>query len=383
MSDPQRQWLRCAFLFRWPYNPYLDLLAEELRAQGVDVQIPDRCLWFASRIRRGGHVHIVHLQEIAPFFLATTLPKTIVKSCLSLIQLAYLKLCGTKIVWTAHDLRTHWERYPRIERAFTTAIAALADAIVTHCEGATRAVAARFRVRNANKIVSMPHGHFMDAYPNIMDRDTARRHFGLAPGVLVLLCFGLVRAYKGFEDLLDGFFALSRSETHLIIAGKPFDESTARAVRERIAGHDNVTFVPEFISNGDVQLFMNACDAAVFAYREILTSGAIILAMSFGKACVAPCKGCIPEVLDADGAFLYDGDSGLDLKSVLQRVSTQQVRLPAMGVHNRLKVARWPWKLVAAATLEVYRSILPERAVIFGAANGTVKREERERQQHD
>ena len=381
MSSSAR--LRCALLFRWPYNPYLELLADELRAFGVDVQIPDRCLWFAARVRQGGHVHIVHLQEIAPFYLASTLPKTIVKSFLSLAQLAYLKLCGTKIVWTAHDLKTHWERYPGFERVFTTAVAALADAIVTHCAAATRAVASRFRVRNLQKIVSMPHGHFIQAYPNSIDRDTARRHFGIAPGVLALLCFGLIRPYKGFQDLLGAFFELPENDAHLIIAGKPFDESTARTVRERIAGHANVTFVPEFIAGSGVQLFMQACDAAVFAYQEILTSGAVILAMSFGKACVAPRKGCIPEVLDDEGAFLYEADSQLDLKATLQRVSAQRSRLAEMGAHNYSKVSHWPWKQIAATTLGVYRSVLSERAVVLGADDGTVESEQRERQQQE
>jgi len=51
---------------------------------------------------------------------------------------------------------------------------------------------------------------------------------------------------------------------------------------------------------------MNACDVVVFPYQEILTSGAVILAMSFGRACVAPRLGCIQDVLDDKGAFIYE-----------------------------------------------------------------------------
>ena len=376
MSNPGQR-LRCAFLFRWPYNPYLNLLADELRRLGVDVQIPDRCLWFASRVRKHSHVHIVHLQEIAPLFLATTLPKSVVKSFLSLAQLVYLKFCGTRIVWTAHDLKTHWERYPRLERLFTTTVAALAGAIVTHCQGAARAVAARFHVRAASKIVSMPHGNYIGAYPNRIDRSTAQRHFGISSDVLTLLCFGLIRPYKGFDNLLDAFVTLPESQIHLIIAGKPFDEHTALRARRRVAGHRNITLVPEFIADNDVQVYMSACDAVIFTYREILTSGAVILAMSFGKACIAPRKGCIPEVLDSQGAFLYEGDSTSELRASLQQAIARRDRLAAMGEYNRAKVAHWSWSQIATATLDVYRSVLPKGAVVLCPSDGS--REYRER----
>ena len=44
-------------------------------------------------------------------------------------------------------------------------------------------------------------------------------------------------------------------------------------------------------------------------FRDILTSGSAILALSHGRPVIAPAIGCLPETLPADAAILYDPDA--------------------------------------------------------------------------
>ncbi|WP_242482112.1 glycosyltransferase, partial [Trichormus variabilis] len=67
---------------------------------------------------------------------------------------------------------------------------------------------------------------------------------------------------------------------------------------QKIDNEPNIKFIPGFVPSEKLQIYLNACDVVVFPYRDILTSGAVMLAMSFGRACIAPRKGCIAEVLD-------------------------------------------------------------------------------------
>ncbi len=48
---------------------------------------------------------------------------------------------------------------------------------------------------------------------------------------------------------------------------------------------------------------MNASDIVAFPYLEGMTSGALIMAMGFGKPCIASRIGCIDQTTDSQGAF--------------------------------------------------------------------------------
>jgi glycosyltransferase involved in cell wall biosynthesis len=101
---------------------------------------------------------------------------------------------------------------------------------------------------------------------------------------------------------------------------------------------------------------MNAADVVVLPYAGILTSGTLLLAMSFAKAVIAPRIGCIPEVVDTRGAFMYEPGNGAALTGALQRALSAD--LTAMGLYNRRIVQEYDWDTIAARTREVYARAL-------------------------
>ena len=103
---------------------------------------------------------------------------------------------------------------------------------------------------------------------------------------------------------------------------------------------------------------MNACDVVVFPYQEILTSGAVFLAMSFKKACIAPRQGCLGEVLNENGAFLYDSDCENGLFQSLESAIKNNHQLMNMGEYNFELAEKFDWSNIAGMTLQVYQSCL-------------------------
>jgi glycosyltransferase involved in cell wall biosynthesis len=126
-------------------------------------------------------------------------------------------------------------------------------------------------------------------------------------------------------------------------------------VRQAVSACENARFTPGFVADGDVQVYMNACDVVVLPYRKTLSSGAALLAMSFARACVAPAQGSLSDVLDPAGAFLYDPDSEGGLPDALRRVAGAAEQLAQMGRHNRQRVSRWTWTDMARATARLYK----------------------------
>jgi beta-1,4-mannosyltransferase len=70
-----------------------------------------------------------------------------------------------------------------------------------------------------------------------------------------------------------------------------------------------VHFVQRFLRDDEIMTFVSALDALVLPYRDILTSGAIMLGMSAGVPVIAPRMGGIADVVTDKCGLLYDPDS--------------------------------------------------------------------------
>jgi glycosyltransferase involved in cell wall biosynthesis len=108
------------------------------------------------------------------------------------------------------------------------------------------------------------------------------------------------------------------------------------------------------VPDEDLQLYLRAADVVACPFLEIFTSGSVLLAMSFGRAVIAPRRGCVSETLDDEGGILYDADDPGGLHEALRSAMTAD--LATMGRHNDEGMERFEWSGVAAATLRVYES---------------------------
>jgi glycosyltransferase involved in cell wall biosynthesis len=88
-----------------------------------------------------------------------------------------------------------------------------------------------------------------------------------------------------------------------MFAGRPINESITKEIALAIDGDLRIKFLPGYVADDDVQVHLNACDVYVLPYQRVLTSGAAVLAMSFGKPCIAPRTGCVTDILKEEGAF--------------------------------------------------------------------------------
>jgi len=352
MSD-----VKVAFLPEWFNNPYQVRLREHLTRKGVQmVSLGRTPLHIVKGIIRE-RPDILHLHWLHAFYEARSGLLSAFKMGLSMPGLATAKRVGVRLVWTVHNLTHHENPRPLLDRSFTAFVIRRADAIIAHCATARRHVIEKFGLEDESKLHVIPHGHYVGSYANEIGRTEARKRLGIPGDDLVLLFFGQIRPYKGVLELVDAFTALNRRDVRLMIVGKPLTEESIMLLERRIDGHAQITFRPGFVPDDEVQVYMNACDAVVLPYHDILTSGAAVLAMSFGRACVAPRLGCINDWLDDKGAFLYESDRPGGLSRAMQAAIERRTDLPRMGAHNLRQASEWDWSDVAEETLAVYRRV--------------------------
>ena len=79
-----------------------------------------------------------------------------------------------------------------------------------------------------------------------------------------------------------------------------------------------------------------------------------MLALTFGKAVVAPRLGCAAAMVSADDGLLYDPDDGDGLLEALRRAVDDRDRLDAIGVRHAAHVQHHDWPAIARSTLAVY-----------------------------
>jgi glycosyltransferase involved in cell wall biosynthesis len=271
-----------------------------------------------------------------------------------LLGLVWAKVGGCRVVYTVHNLDPHEQVFPLLNRIANRTVFALADAVHVHDEEARRSTVRAYRRRD--RIYVIPHGSYVGAYLNNCTKQEARGLLNLAQDAFVYLFLGQVRRYKGIEDLVVAFSQLASESTELVIAGNLHDvaygEQLTLLTRGRAAIHTWFQYVPD----SEIQYFMNACDVCVLPYREVVTSGAAVLAFSFGRPIIAPALGGFSE-LAADGrGIVYSpvADDGL-----LQAL--QQARFEDMAEAGRRALA-WArehtWQALGPKFARIYADVL-------------------------
>ncbi len=338
-------------------NPYQDALADQIVAQGAKVQqLFSLRLLFHHGVFLRRKPDVVHLHWL-PVFGWRQLRAF---RCFALVmRLVLLRLRGIPLVWTVHNLVPHESRHPKMDWLLARVVAGLSNGIIVHGQSAKQQAMDTWRFHDPDRFAVIPHGNYTRNYPNDISRAAARDRLALDNSRLTFLFLGAVRPYKGVLELIQVFRRLPADRVSLLIAGQPLNDDFAREIETAIGDMDNVHFTPGFVEEDQVQVYMNAADVVTLPYRHVLSSGAALLAMSFGKPCVAPAVGCLGDVLDASGAFLYDPESETGLAESMRGAIVAKDRLAQMGDHNRDKVSQWTWESAAEATLALYDRCRP------------------------
>ncbi|MGH2355763.1 MAG: glycosyltransferase, partial [Chloroflexota bacterium] len=276
-------------------NPYGGLLARALAPHGVALE-PGWTLdpeWVRAQ---HGRARVLHLNWLHRFYADPDRETRQRRFRRFLSGLVLARRLGFRLVWTMHNLYPHEQHDRLLDRRVRRLVCLLAHAVIAHCPHAATLLAQHFGRRH--DVFVIPHGHFMDVYPNTIGRAAARHALGLPDDAFVYLFFGNIRSYKGVEQLLEVFSALPDRRLRLVIAGRlhpnyrgPLQAGSGSTLDRRIV------FRPGQVAIEEMQVYFNAADAAVFPFVDTLTSGSAITALGFGCPIVAPAVGCLPELL--------------------------------------------------------------------------------------
>lgn len=159
--------------------------------------------------------------------------------------------------------------------------------------------------RSKPRILS-PHPLF-DNFGDVLAREEALAALELDPAYRYMLFFGLVRAYKGLDLLIEAFadHRFRDSQIKLIIAGEYYsDRKLYTDLIEKHSLGKDIIQVDRFIQDSEVRYYFSACDLVVQPYKSATQSGITQIAYHFNKPMVVTDVGGLSE-LCPDGKVGY------------------------------------------------------------------------------
>lgn len=144
-----------------------------------------------------------------------------------------------------------------------------------------------------------PHPLY-DHYGDIKDRTTSVKTLGLDEKCHYMLFFGLVRAYKGLDLLLDAFAdeRLRKYPVKLIVAGEFYDDPKPYLEKiEELGICDLVIIKNQYVNDDDVKYYFNSSDIVVQPYKSATQSGVTQVAYHFEKPMLVTDVGGLGEII--------------------------------------------------------------------------------------
>jgi beta-1,4-mannosyltransferase len=244
-------------------NPYTTLLARSITDPRISVE------YFSWKAALFGHVDVLHVHW----------PETLVRNANPVKRLARLlagfayllkkRVVGSSIVWTVHNLRPH-ESSRGLEDLFLRAFYRSVD----------RAIYINESVENTDgAAATILHGTYGDWYGEVAVDETARRD---------VLFFGMVRPYKGLEDLIAAMSQDEATALGLTIMGDAADRPYADSLRTLAEHASNVKLDLLRVPDDQLASAVRSSTLVALPYRSMYNSGALLMALSLGTHVLAP-----------------------------------------------------------------------------------------------
>src|SRR6185312_9379115 len=218
------------------------------------------------------------------------------------------------LVLTAHDVLPREPRPGQLDAQ--RRLYERVDAVVVHSEHGAARLRDELGIDPA-RVHAIPHGafmHFAETAPAAaLPPELA------ATDKPVVLCFGLIRPYKGIDVLLEAWRG---------------------------------------IADAELPAFFRRADLVVLPYREIDQSGVLFTALAFGKPLLLSAVGGFPEVAATGAADLVPPGDAAALHDALARLLADPAARARLAAAARAAAAGpYSWDAIAAQHLALYETL--------------------------
>jgi beta-1,4-mannosyltransferase len=218
-----------------------------------------------------------------------------------------------------HNKLPHADKYISLNKIIRKYMAHISDKLQVHCKTEIDILAPFFNV-DKSKFFIVNHPEFP---AEIIEKRNAVEllnkrffHGKIESGDKLFLMFGEMAGYKGIKEIVAIFNSLNVRKK-LIIGGivKKGNMKYYNEFSSSVKNRDQILIYNKRIPDEDIPVFFNSCDYALFNFRDVLTSGSVVLALNYGKNVIVPSKGCLKE-LNGEKVIHFNNEE--ELRNILK-----------------------------------------------------------------
>lgn len=231
------------------------------------------------------------------------------------------------------------------------------DAVVAHSEHSAARLREEVGLDPAGVRV-IPHGAF-DYLTKLPEEKPLPPELEGAEGP-VILSFGLLRPYKGIENLIEAYgrAAGKSADAELWIVGNPRMDVEPLRRRARDAG-GRVRIVTRFVDEAEIPAIFRRADLVALPYLDAEHSGVLYTALAFGKPLLLSAVGGFPEVAATGAARLVPpGDTEALGVALGDLAGDETARAELAAAATRAAAGPYSWDESARKHLNLYSELI-------------------------
>lgn len=230
------------------------------------------------------------------------------------------RMLGAKVIIEFHEAQDVGEaKLPFVERYMNIlgrSLLMLSAAQLVHSRFDQDLIKSRYGMDGSVALVSHAGYDYLPARPPLRVAPTE---------AINILYFGVIRSFKGVEDLVAAFdlLDLSQNSFWLTVVGETWQDWDLP--RQRIAAsanRDKITFVNRYVTDAEAAGYFSGADLVVLPYHRSSSSGPLQIAMAKGlPVVVTNVGGLVEATAHYDGAVLVEPGNPSSLTNGIQQAA--------------------------------------------------------------
>jgi len=200
------------------------------------------------------------------------------------------KFFNTQCVFTLHDVLP-FDDHIKMNKMLKL-FYSLGDHFTVGNESEKEKLIKHFSV-SSSKITVIPHGIYNLFNRNLYTQTMARSYLGLPSKKQIVLFFGFLREYKGFEYLIEAARLLKKKRNDFLIYVASGLKYTPKPLIEKYLGliqkgdlHDTFVLNLNYLDTLDLEAVFQASDVVALPYTHASQSGVMMMSFGFKKPVV-------------------------------------------------------------------------------------------------
>ncbi|MCC5947029.1 MAG: hypothetical protein JJT89_01120 [Nitriliruptoraceae bacterium] len=305
-------------------NPYLDIVATELRRNGLTV-----LRWEDPQPER---IDLIYLHWLENRWVTKpggprSLAAQVRRRRQELTRLRGYRRAGAAVVWTAHNERPHrWSGTDQRWRRRSRGLMRQVDAVIHLTEASRRSPAFEMLGDRPSAVIRHP------VYPPTISAQAQAVRAGPVRRVAMI---GSITPRKGYPATLQSVLAVDHLTA--VVAGKPATTEVSGQLAELVArSAGRIDLIGRWVSDEEIDELFDGHTAALINTPRSLNSGVLFRALSRGAPVVCPSTPTNREAAERfgpDWVRIFDPPLGPDALRQLMAADVPK-RLPSWDEHE-------------------------------------------------